>query len=60
MAIFNFNGFTVDSDSSAEDIAQATQAGGVEISGSIVMGNTYGVSGGTHHGTVHGTEQKDS
>ncbi|MFI9290821.1 hypothetical protein [Streptomyces gardneri] len=58
MAIFNFGGHSIDTSKTEGDLAQAAQDAGVTVSGSIVGGNTYGVSGGTHHGTVHGNEQK--
>ncbi|MFI8422211.1 hypothetical protein [Streptomyces sp. NPDC085460] len=59
MAIFNFGGFSIDTaTSTGDDIAQALQDAGVTVNGSIVGGDTFGVSGGTHHGTVHGDERK--
>ncbi|MFB7427345.1 hypothetical protein ACFC0K_29085 [Streptomyces hydrogenans] len=60
MAIFNFGGVSIDTtQTDSADLAQALTDAGVTINGSIVGGNTYGVSGGTHHGDVHGTERKD-
>jgi len=58
MAIFNFGGQSVDS-SDAEGLAQAAKDAGVTFGGSIVLGNTYGVSGGTVTGDVKGTEEND-
>ncbi|RSS59838.1 hypothetical protein [Streptomyces sp. WAC01280] len=60
MAIFNFGGVSIDtSKTEGNDLADAASSAGVEVSGSIVGGSTYGVSGGTHNGNVYGTEQKD-
>ncbi|KAB7643572.1 MULTISPECIES: hypothetical protein [Bacteria] len=59
MALFNFGGQTVDS-SDADALAQAAQDAGATFGGSIVAGNTYGVSGGVVTGTVHGDEQHDA
>ncbi|MFE4660921.1 hypothetical protein ACFRFJ_30045 [Streptomyces hydrogenans] len=59
MAIFTFGGVSISTDSTADDVAQTLADAGVEIGGSIVMGSTYGVSGGTHTGTVYGTEEKN-
>ncbi|WP_043231627.1 hypothetical protein [Streptomyces sp. NRRL F-5193] len=60
MAIFNFGGVCIDTtQTDSADLAQALTDAGVTINGSIVGGNTYGVSGGTHHGDVYGTERKN-
>ncbi|MFE7582505.1 hypothetical protein ACFU5Y_13230 [Streptomyces gardneri] len=60
MAIFNFGGHSIDtSKTHGNDLAQSIKDAGVTVDGSIVGGSTYGVSGGTHTGTVHGTERKD-
>ncbi|MFE5794683.1 hypothetical protein ACFQ8C_19165 [Streptomyces sp. NPDC056503] len=59
MATFNFAGFSIDtSTATGEEIATALQDAGVTVNGSIVAGSTFGVSGGTHHGDVHGDERK--
>lgn len=58
MALFNFGGSEVDS-SDADALIQAVQKSGATFGGSIIAGNTYGVSGGTVTGTVHGTEEHD-
>ncbi|MFE4663316.1 hypothetical protein ACFRFJ_42375 [Streptomyces hydrogenans] len=59
MAIFNFGGVSIDTTTDSADLTQALTDAGVTVNGSIVGGNTYGVSGGTHHGDVYGTERKD-
>ncbi|MGW4050947.1 hypothetical protein ACWENA_08950 [Streptomyces sp. NPDC004779] len=60
MAIFNFGGVCIDTtQTDSADLAQALAGAGVIINGSIVGGSTYGVSGGTHHGDVYGTERKN-
>ncbi|GHG12422.1 hypothetical protein [Streptomyces hydrogenans] len=60
MAIFNFGGVSIDTtQTDSADLTQALKDAGVTINGSIVGGNTYGVSGGTHHGDVYGTERKN-
>ncbi|MGW1071037.1 hypothetical protein ACWD4F_41890 [Streptomyces aureus] len=58
MAIFNFGGQQVDS-SDAKALIHAVTTSGATFGGSIVAGSTYGVSGGTVTGTVHGTEEND-
>jgi len=60
MAItFNFGGGNEASSDDPEALIKAAQDAGVTFGDSLVVGNTYGVSGGTHHGDVHGTEQRD-
>ncbi|MGW0630487.1 hypothetical protein [Streptomyces sp. NPDC002758] len=56
MAVFNFGGNQVDS-SDADALVKAAEDAGVTFGGSIVAGNSYGVSGGTVNGTVHGGDQ---
>ncbi|MEU2380363.1 hypothetical protein [Streptomyces misionensis] len=58
MAIFNFGGQSIDSND-PEALANAVENSGATFGGSIVLGNTYGVSGGTHTGDVKGTEEND-
>lgn len=39
--------------------AQAVADSGITVGGSIVAGNSYGVTGGTHEGNVYGGEADD-
>jgi hypothetical protein len=57
MAVFNFGGSQADS-SDADALVKAAQDAGVTFGDSIVVGNSYGVTGGTVHGDVHGNEQQ--
>ncbi|MEV5322436.1 hypothetical protein AB0K92_33210 [Streptomyces sp. NPDC052687] len=59
MAIFNFGGGNQASSDDPEALIKAVTDAGVTFGGSIVLGDSHGVSGGTHHGDVHGTEQRD-
>ncbi|MCW7988248.1 hypothetical protein XF35_23980 [Streptomyces platensis subsp. clarensis] len=58
MAIFNFGGAQVDG-SDAEALAQAIQDAGGSVGGSIVAGNSYGVTGGVVTGDVHVGHETD-
>jgi hypothetical protein len=55
MAIFNFGGQQADS-SNGEDLIKAAQEAGVKFGGSVVAGDSHGVTGGTVNGDVKGTE----
>lgn len=61
MAIFSFGGKEVDS-SDVEALTQAIEASGGSISfgGSVVAGNSYGVTGGVVNGDVHVGRDNDT
>ncbi|MFI6494345.1 hypothetical protein [Streptomyces sp. NPDC050564] len=54
-AVFNFGGKQVDS-SDADALVKAAEESGVAFGGSLIVGNSYGVTGGTVHCDVKGIQ----
>lgn len=58
-AIFNFGGKQVSGDDQ-EGLEKTIKESGTEVHGSIVGGNSYGITGGKVSGTVHYGDDRDS